>query len=105
MLARRTRSTASTLGGASQARTPVCVRPSYRIIRARRSPVRTTDSRTPSSGSGIVSPGAIDVAQESGGQAGIRPREVAKLHGRRVTGRDFRWAMSAVIIGGIADGV
>src|SRR5713101_995696 len=89
-LARSTLSTASSDGGVSHWRLPKRSRPLYFIVRARRSLIRLTDSRTPSSPTRI-SPaprGCMENVHRGGHTESIPPQlslQTANLH-RRLLG-------------------
>src|SRR5713101_3958241 len=74
-LARSTLSTASSDGGVSHWRLPKRSRPLYFIVRDRRSPIRLTDSRTPSSPTRISSPprGCMENVHRGGHTESITP--------------------------------
>src|SRR5712671_76386 len=74
-LARSTLSTASSDGGVSHWRLPKRSRPLYFIVRDRRSPIRLTDSRTPSSPTRISSPprGCMENVHRGGHTESIPP--------------------------------
>jgi len=90
-LARSTLSTASSDGGVSHWRLPKRSRPLYFIVRDRRSPIRLTDSRTPSSPTRISSPprGCMENVHRGGHTESITPPQLslqtANLH-RRLLG-------------------